>query len=83
MKLLQKTWFHKTQELAKRGVPDIIACINGYFVAMELKVDSRVDELQQYKLDKIEAANGAAFVVTPKTWPIVYKKLKLLSERKA
>lgn len=49
----------------KSGVPDIIACVNGKFVGIEVKrPGGRVSELQKYHIEKIRAAGGVAFVAT-------------------
>lgn len=46
-----------------RGVPDIILCIKGHFVAVELKVgDNTPTPLQKHWLDKIIDAKGDAYV---------------------
>ena len=48
---------------SRAGVPDIICCINGRFVAIEVKTaKGKVTELQQMCIDEIRAARGVAFV---------------------
>lgn len=80
LKTLKNTWFFKSQEVSRRGIPDLILCVNGFFVAMELKVDSDLDALQIYNINKIKEANGWASEVTPKNWKKVFAYLKKLSE---
>lgn len=47
----------------KSGVPDILACINGKCVGIEVKRPGGVvSELQKYNIEKIQAAGGVAFV---------------------
>jgi Holliday junction resolvase len=47
------------------GLPDIIACINGRFVAFEVKTPSgRLTKIQEITIAKIKAAKGEAFKVT-------------------
>jgi len=47
------------------GLPDIICCINGAFVAFEVKTPSgKLTTLQELTLKKINAAKGKAFKVT-------------------
>lgn len=49
----------------KSGVPDILACINGRFVGIEVKrPGGRLSELQKYNIEHIRAAGGVAFVAT-------------------
>ena len=47
------------------GLPDIICCIDGRFVAFEVKSPGgRLTKLQETMLKKITAAKGEAFKVT-------------------
>lgn len=47
------------------GIPDIIACIGGRFVAFEVKTPSgKLTMLQKSTLQKIDAAKGTACKVT-------------------
>jgi hypothetical protein len=47
------------------GVPDIICCYRGKFIAFEVKTpDGKLTRLQQETIDKINAAGGKAFKVT-------------------
>jgi len=46
------------------GVPDIICCINGFFLAIECKAGSnKPTALQERELDKIAEAGGISMVV--------------------
>ena len=50
----------------RSGVPDLLCCINGRFVGVELKTDDgKVAELQQYNIDKIKKSGGVALVLRP------------------
>lgn len=46
------------------GLPDICCCINGWYVAIEVKRPNggRVSELQKSKMKQINNAGGIAFV---------------------
>jgi len=47
------------------GIPDIICCLNGRFVAFEVKTPSgKLTKLQESTIQKIKAAKGEAFKVT-------------------
>ncbi|MGI6121342.1 MAG: VRR-NUC domain-containing protein [Saccharofermentanales bacterium] len=47
------------------GLPDIICCIGGRFVAFEVKTPSgKLTKLQESMIRKIKAAKGEAFKVT-------------------
>jgi len=47
------------------GIPDIIVCLNGKFVAFEVKTETgKLTMLQESTLRKINAAKGSAYKVT-------------------
>lgn len=54
--------------MTKKGVPDLLVCWKGNFLALEVKTNSRTTEIQKYQIDKIIKANGYAFVVNPENW---------------
>lgn len=71
-----KIWVLKTQERARRGVPDLILSLNGRFVAIELKIDGEEPtRLQRAVLENIQASNSVAFYTTPGLWPNHFKML--------
>lgn len=46
------------------GIPDLICCIDGRFVGLEVKTDKgRVSKLQEVTIGKIQQAGGLAAVV--------------------
>jgi Holliday junction resolvase len=50
--------------MGRAGIPDIIACYNGLFVAFECKANgNKPTALQQREIDNIRKAKGLAFVV--------------------
>jgi len=53
----------KTISTNKAGVPDILACIDGRFVAIEVKRHGgKVSPLQNYQIKAIKETGGIAFV---------------------
>lgn len=57
----------------KSGVPDILACVNGYFVGVEVKAQNgKPSELQIYNVDKIRNSGGFAMVL----YPSAFQKFK-------
>jgi len=51
----------KVVAASKKGVPDVIACYKGQFIAIEVKTPltrSNTSKLQEYNLDKIAEAGG-------------------------
>ena len=62
-------YFIKTHgdRFSRVGVPDIIACVNGHFVAVEVKAENgKPSEIQLYHLDEIRKAGGCSFLLYPK-----------------
>lgn len=58
-------WHIKTHGnmFSRAGTPDVLACINGKFVAIEVKrPGGRVSALQKAQIKLIHAAGGVAFV---------------------
>ena len=54
---------------SENGTPDILACVNGYFLAIEVKAQTGTpSELQLVKVDAIRKAGGFAYVVYPSGW---------------
>lgn len=47
------------------GIPDIIVCYKGKFVAFEVKTENgKLSKLQEVTIKKIQSAQGLAFKVT-------------------
>lgn len=66
---LPKTWYFKVWSgpYSKSGIPDIIACVNGHFIALEVKAENgRASELQKRNVRLINNCNGKACIVYPK-----------------
>lgn len=63
----------------KKGIPDILACVNGYFLAIEVKApNGRPSELQKYHIGKITESNGCAVVLYPKDFNFFEKIIESL-----
>ncbi|NFO35120.1 VRR-NUC domain-containing protein [Clostridium botulinum] len=64
-----KTWYFKywAGPYSKAGVPDIIACVNGHFVAIEVKAaNGHASALQKKNIGLIKGAFGQAYILYPK-----------------
>ena len=62
-------YFIKTHgdRFSKVGTPDILACVNGHFVAVEVKAENgKPSDLQLYHLEQIRKAGGHSFLLYPK-----------------
>ena len=70
LRLLKKTpecfaWKEHGGMYGTAGIPDIIACIGGRFVAFEVKTETgKLTKLQEITIQKIKDAKGQAFKVT-------------------
>ena len=52
--------------MTKSGIPDILCCLNGKFIAIEVKAESgKPSELQEYHLRKINEAGGFGILLYP------------------
>ncbi len=60
----QGYWAVKTVCCNVSGVPDILCCAEGRFVAIEVKDGKRgkVSPIQEYQIERIKASKGIAFV---------------------
>ena len=57
-------FFPATHGYGRSGVPDIICCIRGYFLAIECKAGTnKPTALQLREIERIQKAKGVAFVV--------------------
>lgn len=67
--IYEGAWYIKYwagSQFTKSGVPDILACVGGYFVGIEVKAQNgEPSKLQLYTIEKIREAGGFAFVVYP------------------
>jgi len=54
----------KTINSNRSGIPDIICCLDGKFIAIEVKrIGGKTTPLQEYELSKINKAGGKAKVI--------------------
>lgn len=80
---LPREWNFKVfgNAFQESGIPDIIGCINGRLIALEIKSSrGKASELQLYKIGLINAAGGYAKVVSPKNWHEVQQELINISK---
>lgn len=76
---LPNLWVVKVMSCNKRGCPDLICCIKGRFVAIEVKTTalrSQLSDSQRAQLGEIEKSGGVSCVVrSAKEFLDVYKKI--------
>lgn len=67
--LYPDTWYIKYWgggKFTKAGIPDLLCCINGRFLAVELKTEKgKVSVLQKWNIQQIKDAGGVAIVLRP------------------
>lgn len=75
-----RLWTVKVQQRGLRGTPDLLCCIDGSFVAIELKrhIDCAADPLQNHTLGKIKTAGGIAICVSPQNWAAALLELRIM-----
>lgn len=63
----------------RRGVPDILASVNGYFVGIEVKAQNgRPEDLQFENVREIRKSGGYSWIVYPSGWPELKEMLTVL-----
>lgn len=63
--------------MTKVGVPDLLACVNGFFVAIEVKASKgKPTELQLWNREKIRESGGISIIIYPEQ----FEDFKLLIE---
>jgi penicillin-binding protein-related factor A (putative recombinase) len=75
LKDINGLYFFVKEAAAIRGIPDIIICYHGRFIAWELKRSQKVaeswrdgHELQKYNIKKINESGGIARIVYPENF---------------
>lgn len=61
-------WYVKyfSNGFTRRGVPDLLCCVNGVFLAIEVKAEGgKMSEFQEREIYKINNAGGIAGVLYP------------------
>ena len=58
-------WKQHGGQFGTAGIPDVICCYHGMFVAFEVKTNTgRLSKLQEVMIKRIREADGRAFKVT-------------------
>lgn len=74
-------FFPATHGFGRSGVPDIVCCVNGRFLAIECKAgNNKPTVLQLREIDNIRHSNGVALVVNEKDWDMVRAAVRKLKE---
>lgn len=76
-------FFPATHGYGRSGVPDIVACVNGHFLAVECKAGrNKPTALQVRELEAIRAKGGVAIVVNEDNWGAVRNLVRSLKEQR-
>lgn len=79
-----KYWSGKSatgKTFTKEGIPDILCCCNGRFVAIEVKGSKgKASDLQLYNLFKIDEAGGYAVLLYPEQFECFKNFIRCLNE---
>ncbi len=82
LKQLPFTIYFTISNPVQGGTPDRLVCINGRFVALELKAKrGKLSKLQEIALKDIQLARGVALVPSPQNWEVIKAHLTALSEQ--
>lgn len=79
LKSLANCWYVKVWGggYQKSGIPDIIAVINGKFIALELKApNGKASELQKRNIRLINECGGYGFILYPKDFDKFKKEVE-------
>lgn len=79
----QNAWILKTWGggMQRSGIPDLLCCVNGYFVAIEVKASKgKASELQLWNIEQIKKAGGIALILYPKDFEDFKKLILSLKE---
>lgn len=83
LKTLKNIAFFPIQQISISGDPDFFVCLNGNFVALEIKSKGgRTRPLQEKKLSDVVRAGGLAIVAEPSNWEQVKKQMSKLDTTK-
>jgi hypothetical protein len=73
-------FFPATHGYGRSGVPDIVCCIRGKFLAIECKAgDNKPTALQEKEINTIRKAQGIAVVINETNLALLEQLLKELS----
>lgn len=74
----RKIWHVKffANGMTTSGIPDLLCCVNGLFVALEIKSErGKPSKIQLWQIKEIQKSGGIAVVVYPKDFNMIIKLL--------
>lgn len=80
-----KYWSGTSQngkKFTKDGIPDLLVCCNGHFMALELKAENgHPSKLQEWNIEQIRNAGGFAMVVYPDDFEMIKEVINILQHK--
>lgn len=79
----EKCWYVKffANGYTRKGIPDLLCCVNGYFLAIEVKAENgKATDLQKWNIEKIKQAGGRALILKPSQFEEFKKLIAELKE---
>lgn len=76
-------WYVKffANAFTKAGIPDLLCCVNGHFLAIEVKAENgKPSELQRLNIDKIRHSGGQAIILRPSQFDSFCKLVEALKQ---
>ena len=74
-------FFPATHGFGRSGVPDIICCVAGKFLAIECKAGTKTPTaLQVRELERIRQAGGIAVVANEQNWDMLTELIRKLKD---
>ena len=74
-------FFPATHGYGRSGVPDIVACVDGNFLAIECKAGTnKPTALQVREIEAIRKAGGVAVVANEENWDMVRGLIRTLKQ---
>lgn len=78
LKTLSKSYFFKVQLVSLRGIPDIMGCMVGTCVVIELKksAEEELEPLQTWTINRFRSAGAIGIEAHPDNWQAHFDALK-------
>lgn len=76
----QKIYSFKVTSANTNGVPDIVACLHGNFIGIEVKAENgHLSAVQDYNHKRIRNSGGVIFLVRPNSFEQFKKQIEKIS----
>jgi Holliday junction resolvase len=76
-------FFPATHGFGRSGVPDIVCCVNGHFLAIECKAGkNKPTALQVVEIEAIRRNNGTAVVANEENWDMMRELVRKWKEHR-